>query len=61
MFRILHSITDSLEAVRTITLDVIKEFASDNVRYLELRTTPKDIPGKMTKREYTDTVLEATM
>lgn len=61
VFRILHSITDSLEAVRTITLDVIQEFASDNVRYLELRTTPKDIPNKMTKKEYMNTVLEATI
>lgn len=61
MFGILHSLTDSLEAIRNITQNVIREFAEDNVRYLELRTTPKNIPGKMTKKEYVDTVLEAMM
>lgn len=61
MFKILHSLTDSLEALRNMTLDVIQEFAADNVRYLELRTTPKDIPEKMTRKEYMNTVLEATM
>ncbi|KAK8387139.1 hypothetical protein O3P69_018063 [Scylla paramamosain] len=61
VFRILHSITDNLEAMQTITQDVIQEFAADNVKYLELRTTPKNIPNKMTKKEYMDTVLEATV
>ncbi|KAK3874987.1 hypothetical protein Pcinc_020114 [Petrolisthes cinctipes] len=59
VFELLHSLTDSLEAIRKITQNVIQEFAEDGVRYLELRTTPKNILGKMTKKEYVDTVLEA--
>lgn len=61
VFGIIHSIADNLEAVRTITQDVIQEFAADNVKYLELRTTPKNIPNEMTKKEYMDAVLEATV
>lgn len=60
-FKIAHSLTDSVEAVYTITVDVIQEFAADNVRYLELRTTPKNIPSKMTKKEYMNAVFEATI
>ncbi|KAG7167534.1 adenosine deaminase-like protein [Homarus americanus] len=58
LFGILHCLTDNLEAVKKITRDVIREFVSDNVRYLELRTTPKFIPDKMTKKDYIDTVLD---
>jgi hypothetical protein len=29
-----------------VTEDVIKEFAEDNVKYLELRSTPKANPAK---------------
>ncbi|KAK4303505.1 hypothetical protein Pmani_024487 [Petrolisthes manimaculis] len=58
VFEALHSLTDSQEAIRKITKNVIQEFAEDGVRYLELRTTPKNIPGKITKKEYVDAVLE---
>ncbi|KAG0724135.1 Adenosine deaminase-like protein A [Chionoecetes opilio] len=61
VFGILHSLTDTLEAVQTITRDVIREFAADNVRYLELRTTPKHVPDRMTKKQYMDAVLQATV
>ncbi|XP_027210038.2 adenosine deaminase-like protein [Penaeus vannamei] len=59
VFRILHCLTDNLSAIKTIARDVIQEFVADNVRYLELRTTPKSINGVMTKNQYIDTVLEA--
>ncbi|KAK7079425.1 hypothetical protein SK128_003733, partial [Halocaridina rubra] len=58
VFRILHCLTDNLVALRTITRDVIREFVEDNVQYLELRTTPKVIIGKMTKEQYIETVLD---
>ncbi len=43
-----------------ITSDVIKEFAEDNVKYLELRTTPRnnDTTG-MTKMSYLNSVIKA--
>ena len=41
-----------------ITRDVIQEFADDNVKYLELRTTLKDNSSNgMTKRTYLDSVI----
>ena len=58
IFPIIHAITDNLEAVRIVTRDVIKEFAEDGVKYLELRTTPREVPDRMTKTEYCETVLE---
>jgi adenosine deaminase len=43
-----------------VTRDVIREFAADNVKYLELRTTPRDVPATgMTKRSYIDAVIRA--
>ncbi|XP_072258396.1 N6-Methyl-AMP deaminase isoform X1 [Pyxicephalus adspersus] len=58
MFRIIHQITDASEDILLITKDVIKEFASDGVKYLELRSTPRETSSGMTKRTYVDTVLE---
>lgn len=59
IFSILHKLTDSVSAVSSMTKDVIREFAADNVCYLELRTTPKLIPGVMDKNQYIETVLDA--
>ena len=43
-----------------VTIDVIHEFASDNVKYLELRSTPRgNIESGMTKRDYIEAVIEA--
>ncbi|XP_053318588.1 adenosine deaminase-like protein [Spea bombifrons] len=58
MFRIIHQITDTAEDILLVTKDVIKEFADDGVKYLELRSTPRESPTGMTKRMYVETVLE---
>jgi len=58
MFKVVHQIVDSAEAIYLATKDVIKEFAYDGVKYLELRSTPKSI-GTMTKDVYMDSVLTA--
>ncbi|XP_058150038.1 N6-Methyl-AMP deaminase isoform X4 [Dasypus novemcinctus] len=41
MFRIIHQLTTSPEDILMVTKDVIKEFADDGVKYLELRSTPR--------------------
>jgi adenosine deaminase len=47
-----------LESIRFSTLQVLADFEADNVVYLELRTTPRAIPGhNITKREYVETIL----
>ena len=38
---------DHLDAVELATRRVLEEFAADNVIYLELRTTPRHVEGKM--------------
>ncbi|XP_074456513.1 N6-Methyl-AMP deaminase isoform X2 [Larus michahellis] len=59
MFQIIYQITTRPEDILLITKDVIKEFADDGVKYLELRSTPRDEKSTgMTKRMYVETVLE---
>ncbi|KAL4227779.1 hypothetical protein ACF0H5_013215 [Mactra antiquata] len=60
MFKMIHEVTDNTDAVYKITFDVIHDFAKDNVKYLELRTTPRSEPSSsMTKTTYVETVLKA--
>ena len=43
-----------------LTRSVIKEFAEDNVKYLELRSTPKEIPETgLTREVYMQTMVQA--
>ncbi|KAM4675028.1 N6-Methyl-AMP deaminase [Discoglossus pictus] len=58
MFRIIHQITDTAEDILMVTKDVIKEFAADGVKYLELRSTPRETTTGMNKRTYVETILE---
>ncbi|NXO02717.1 ADAL protein, partial [Rhinopomastus cyanomelas] len=59
MFHMIYQITTRPEDILLITKDVIKEFADDGVKYLELRSTPREEKSTgMTKRMYVETVLE---
>ncbi|XP_069480861.1 adenosine deaminase-like protein isoform X2 [Ambystoma mexicanum] len=59
MFRIIHQVTTTPEDILLITKDVIKEFADDGVKYLELRSTPREETSTgMTKRTYVEAILE---
>ena len=58
IFPLIHAVTDNTEAVRMVTRDVIQEFRADGVRYLELRTTPREVRGRMSRLEYCQTVLD---
>ncbi|EAT38980.1 AAEL009191-PA [Aedes aegypti] len=57
-FTYAHQLTDHPKTLAYATKAIIREFAEDNVIYLELRTTPKST-ANMTKRQYLTTVLEA--
>ena len=52
IFKCAQALVDHPEAVKLAASNVLREFAEDNVKYLELRSTPRECPGKMTKREY---------
>ena len=59
LFDLIHILTTDHNTVARITREVIEDFASENVVYLELRTTPKrnDSVG-MSKRSYVEAVLK---
>ena len=58
IFKFVHQIVTDQEAVYLATKDVIREFAADGVKYLELRSTPKSL-GSMTKDMYIEAVMKA--
>ncbi|CAL0309072.1 unnamed protein product [Lupinus luteus] len=59
LFDLIHILTTDHDTVTRITKEVVEDFASENVVYLELRTTPKrnDSIG-MSKRSYIEAVLK---
>uniref|UniRef100_A0A0A1X993 Adenosine deaminase-like protein n=1 Tax=Zeugodacus cucurbitae TaxID=28588 RepID=A0A0A1X993_ZEUCU len=57
-FRFIHDLTATKRGLQLATELVIRDFAKDNVIYLELRTTPKR-NSEMSKVEYVESVLEA--
>ncbi|EHB03837.1 Adenosine deaminase-like protein [Heterocephalus glaber] len=59
MFQIIHQLTTEPEDILLVTKDVIKEFANDGVKYLELRSTPRrENATGMTKKIYVESILE---
>ena len=58
IFDVVRSITDTPTAVAMATRDVIREFQSDGVRYLELRSTPRAVEGRMTKLENCSSIIK---
>lgn len=60
LFRVAHDLTKTREAVYLATESVIKEFADDNVKYLEIRTTPREEAG-MSKEDYIESVVKAIL
>ncbi|XP_072116219.1 N6-Methyl-AMP deaminase isoform X1 [Mobula birostris] len=60
MFKVIHQLTDSVERIFMVTKEVIKEFAADGVKYLELRSTPRtENTTGMSKKSYVEAILEA--
>ncbi|XP_045142452.1 adenosine deaminase-like protein isoform X1 [Echinops telfairi] len=59
MFQLIHQLTTNPEDILMVTKDVIKEFADDGVKYLELRSTPRrENATGMTKKTYVESILE---
>ncbi|XP_015758670.1 PREDICTED: adenosine deaminase-like protein isoform X1 [Acropora digitifera] len=60
MFGIIYQLVDDNSTVFHVTKSVIEDFAEDNVRYLELRSTPRANPKSgMTKQSYVEAVFAA--
>lgn len=58
MFPLIQSVTDNPEAIRIATENVIRDFAKENVKYLELRSTPRAVVGRMSKEEYIEAIMD---
>ncbi|KAM4618694.1 N6-Methyl-AMP deaminase [Polymixia lowei] len=60
VFKVIHQLVDTDEDILMVAKDVIREFAADGVKYLELRSTPREEKKTgLTKRRYIETVIEA--
>ncbi|OVA10568.1 Adenosine/AMP deaminase domain [Macleaya cordata] len=58
LFDLIHVLTTDHATVTRITKEVVEDFASENVVYVELRTTPKKNAAiGMTKRSYMEAVI----
>ncbi|KAI4899719.1 hypothetical protein NFI96_013628 [Prochilodus magdalenae] len=60
VFKVIHQLVDSEEDVLMVAKAVIQEFAADGVKYLELRSTPREEPKTgLSKKGYIESVIEA--
>lgn len=58
LFSVIHGAVSDIPSATRVAREVVEDFATDNVRYTELRTTPRALSGS-TKRQYLDSVLSA--
>jgi len=58
-FPVLQTLTDNPQSVELAVEEVVKDFAADGVIYAELRSTPRAVEGRMTKRQYVQALAEA--
>ncbi|XP_040894824.1 adenosine deaminase-like protein [Toxotes jaculatrix] len=60
VFKVIHQLVDTEEDILMVATDVIREFAADSVKYLELRSTPREVKATgLTSRRYIETVIRA--
>ncbi|XP_016981768.1 adenosine deaminase-like protein [Drosophila rhopaloa] len=57
-FKFVHELTATAEGLRYATELAVRDFAQDNVQYVELRTTPK-ANAHYSRRDYLEIVIEA--
>ncbi|XP_071351862.1 N6-Methyl-AMP deaminase [Trachinotus anak] len=60
VFKVIHQLVDTEEDILMVATDVIREFAADSVKYLELRSTPREEKNTgLTRKGYIETVIRA--
>ncbi|EEY66073.1 adenosine deaminase-like protein, putative [Phytophthora infestans T30-4] len=60
MFGLIHQVVTSRRVLRRIVIEAVEDFAAENVKYLELRSTPRDMPrDRATRADYVDEVVAA--
>jgi len=59
IFSMIHKLVTSCHHITRITEEVLEDFANDNVRYVELRSTPRNEPELgITSRSYIEAVIK---
>ncbi|KAK1948030.1 Adenosine deaminase-like protein [Phytophthora citrophthora] len=60
MFGLIHQVVVSRCVLRRIVIETVEDFAAENVKYLELRSTPRELPRDGASRaDYVDEVVSA--
>lgn len=59
IFKVGSKLITDAATLRRVTTEIIEDYAKQNTRYLELRSTPKSVGAISTKEEYINIVLEA--
>ncbi|KAI9907247.1 hypothetical protein PsorP6_004020 [Peronosclerospora sorghi] len=60
MLGLIHQVVVSRQVLRRIVIEAVEDFASHNVKYLELRSTPRDLPDDgATRVDYVNEVVSA--
>uniref|UniRef100_M4B6M1 Adenosine deaminase domain-containing protein n=1 Tax=Hyaloperonospora arabidopsidis (strain Emoy2) TaxID=559515 RepID=M4B6M1_HYAAE len=58
MFQLIHHVVTSRSVLRRIVTEAIEDFAAENVKYLELRSTPRSLPRDgATRMDYVNEVV----
>lgn len=57
LFQVITKVTTDNNTIFRITKEMVEDFASENVKYLEIRTGPKNNAQGMTKRSYVESVV----
>jgi adenosine deaminase len=59
LFHLIHRVVVSRKALRRIILETIEDFAKENVMYLELRSTPRELAeDNMSRADYVEEVVK---
>ena len=59
LFPVVQALTDDEESLSDATAMVLEAFAADNIKYVELRTSPKTTAAGLDERRYAETVIRA--
>ncbi|KAG7384571.1 hypothetical protein PHYPSEUDO_002471 [Phytophthora pseudosyringae] len=60
MFGLIHQVVVSRRVLRRVVIEAVEDFAAENVKYLELRSTPRDLARDgATRADYVDEVVSA--
>lgn len=59
IFPLIHKSITCYERLYRVTLEIVEDYAKDNVKYLELRSCPRALEENSERKDYVETVLRA--